>query len=93
MSEGVVKSTPEAIEAIGRMQAAINGGLIDAISTIIREGNVLNPENFAGTKADAFYSEWPDTRSALTTAHERLMMMADDVMTVNTNIQTAGGNQ
>ena len=43
--------------------------------------------------AEAFYAEWPDTKRALQTAIERLTMMSDDIMTVNTNIQTAGGNQ
>lgn len=93
MSDGTVKSTDAAKEAIGKMQAAINGGLMDAITTIVTQGNTLDPELWAGPKADEFYSEWPETRTALDTAHQRLEMMANDIMTVNTNIQTAGGNQ
>jgi hypothetical protein len=92
MSTGDVTSKPEAIEAIDKMKTTINGGLLDSITTLITNGDLLNPENFAGTKADEFYTEWPDTKAALRTAHERLGMMSNDIMTVNTNIQAAGGN-
>ena len=93
MMQGVVKSTTEAIQAIDNMKKTINGGLLDSISTFVSHGDSLNPENFAGGSAEAFYAEWPDTKRALQTAIERLTMMSDDIMTVNTNIQTAGGNQ
>jgi hypothetical protein len=55
-------------------------------------GDTLSPENFAGGAADAFYAEWPDTKAALRSAVERLTLMSDDIMRVNTNIQMAGGN-
>jgi hypothetical protein len=93
MGQGVVKSTPEALTAIGNMKNTISGGLLDSITTFISNGDSLNPENFAGAKADQFYGEWPDTKAALNSALERLGMMSDDIMTVNTNIQTAGGNE
>lgn len=92
MGDGVVKSTPEAISAIDSMKKTINGGLLENISTFVGHGDSLNPENFSGGSADQFYAEWPDTKAALNTAVERLNMMSDDIMTVNTNIQTAGGN-
>jgi hypothetical protein len=92
MSQGVVKSTVEAITAIDNMKKTINGGLVESITSFVGFGDTLNPENFAGGSADAFYGEWPDTKRALQTAIERLQMMSDDIMTVNTNIQTAGGN-
>lgn len=93
MAEGVVLSTPEAIQAIKNMQMTINGGLIDAINTLISHGNSLNTANFDGRSAMRFYEEWPTTKQALRTAVERLGMMSDDIMTVNTNIQDAGGNR
>ncbi|MBN2622022.1 MAG: hypothetical protein JXA83_01580 [Acidimicrobiales bacterium] len=93
MGQGVVKSTPDAITAIQNMKNTINGGLLENINSFISYADSLNSENFAGAKADQFYSEWPETKSALQTALERLNMMSDDVMTVNTNIQGAGGNQ
>jgi hypothetical protein len=92
MTQGVVKSTPEAITAIDNMKKTINGGLLDNINTFVTYGDSLNPDNFAGSSADQFYSEWPETKLALQNAVTRLGMMSDDIMTVNTNIQTAGGN-
>jgi hypothetical protein len=92
MAHAVVKSTPEAITAIDNMKRTINGGLLDAITSFVSYGDSLNAENFSGGSADQFYLEWPDTKAALQTAVERLTMMSDDIMTVNTNIQTAGGN-
>lgn len=93
MGQGVVTSTPEAITAIDNMKKTINGGLLESINTFVSYGDSLNSSNFAGSKADQFYAEWPETKTALQTAVERLTMMSDDIMTVNTNIQTAGGNQ
>ncbi len=94
MGQGVVKSTPDAITAIDNMKKTINGdpGLLAIINTFVSYGDSLNAENFAGVKADQFYGEWPETKAALQTAVDRLTMMSDDIMTVNTNIQTAGGN-
>ena len=92
MSQGVVKSTSEAITAIQNMKNTINGGLLDAIGQFVSHGDSLNIENFAGSSADQFYAEWPDTKRALQTAIDRLHMMSNDIMTVNTNVQTAGGN-
>ena len=67
MGQGVVKSTPEAITAINNMKNTINGGLLENITTFITYGDWLNADNFAGAKADEFYSEWPDTKTALQT--------------------------
>jgi hypothetical protein len=92
MAEGEVRSTDEAISAIRNMQNTIKGGLLDNITYFVGEGDKLNPTNFAGGSANQFYGEWPDTKTALNNAVERLKMMADDVMTVNVNMQTAGGN-
>jgi len=92
MAEGVVTSTPEAIQAIDSMKRTIAGGLVEAINTLISHGDSLNTANFDGAAAARFYEEWPATKQALNTAIERLGMMSDDIMTVNTNIQSAGGN-
>jgi uncharacterized protein YukE len=92
MSQGIVKSTPEAIQSIDGMKRTITGGLLDGITQFVSFGDSLNPENFAGASADRFYAEWPDTKRALQTAVDRLTMMSDDIMKVNTNIQVAGGN-
>jgi uncharacterized protein YukE len=93
MGQGVVKSTPDALSAIDAMKKTINGGLLENISTFISYGDSLSSENFAGARADEFYAEWPETKRALHSAVERLDRMSNDIMTVNTNIQSAGGNQ
>jgi hypothetical protein len=92
MGDGVVKSTPDAITAIDNMKKTINGGLLENINTFVTYGDSLNADNFAGSKADQFYGEWPETKLALERAVDRLTMMSDDIMLVNTNIQSAGGN-
>ena len=63
MGQGVVKSTPEAITAIDNMKKTINGGLLDSINTFVTYGDSLNFDNFAGSSADQFYSEWPETKT------------------------------
>jgi uncharacterized protein YukE len=90
--QGTVKSTSEGINAIQQMKNTINGGIMDAITQFVAHGDSLNPQNFDGGAASQFYAEWPDTKRALQTAIERLHMMSNDIMTVNTNVQTAGGN-
>lgn len=90
---GVVKSTQEAIDAIQAMKNTLNGGMIESINQFIRHGDTLNPENFDGTHADGFYGEWPGTKTALQNAVTKLNEISDNVMTVNQNIQGAGGNQ
>jgi len=92
MAEGVVTSAPEAIQSIDSMKRTISGGLVEAINTLISHGDSLHTGIFDGAAAARFYEEWPVTKQALNTAIERLGMMSDDIMTVNTNIQTAGGN-
>jgi uncharacterized protein YukE len=92
MTAGVVKSTQEALDAIQAMKNTIQGGLIDQINQFITHGNTLNPENFDGQHAAGFYSEWPGTRTALNNAAQKLTELTDNIMTVNTNIQSAGGN-
>lgn len=93
MVAGVVKSTQEAIEAIQAMKNTLNGGMIEQIQTFMNHGDTLTPDNFDGTHADAFYAEWPQCKTALQNAVTQLNEISDNVMTVNQNIQGAGGNQ
>jgi hypothetical protein len=93
MTTGVVKSTQEAIEAIQAMKNILNGGLTEQIQQFQARGDSLNPENFDGAHAAGFYSEWPGVKTALQNAVTKLNEISDNVMTVNTNIQGAGGNQ
>lgn len=93
MTSGVVTSTQEAIEAIQAMKNILNGGLTDQIQQFSSRGDSLNPQNFAGAHADAFYGEWPAVKTALNNAVTKLQEISDNIMNVNTNIQGAGGNQ
>ena len=89
---GEVRSTEEGINHIRTMQNVINGGLMESLNTLISNGDSLNPGMWAGGSAEEFYSEWPTTKSQLNSARAALEAMANDIMSVNTNIQTAGGN-
>lgn len=93
MTSGTVKSTQEALDAIQQMKSILNGGLADSINQFVTQGNILNPDNFDGAHAAGFYAEWPGTQTALQNAITSLNEISDNIMTVNTNIQGAGGNQ
>ncbi|HEX8804815.1 MAG TPA: WXG100 family type VII secretion target [Acidimicrobiales bacterium] len=92
MAGETVTSTPEGMDHVRTMQNIIGNHLLDAIQQLTTTGDRLNPHNFDGGAAQKFYAEWPTTKRALNQALERLKMMSDDLMTVNTNVQTAGGN-
>jgi uncharacterized protein YukE len=93
MGTDTVLSTPESIAAIQGMLSAIDGGLTEAITTFKNQGEIVNdPTKFEGTAAAGFRAEWPNVKSALDTAIQRLRELSDNVRAVNANIQTAGGN-
>jgi uncharacterized protein YukE len=93
MTSGVVKSTPEAIENIRQMQNIISGGLTEQIQQLVSRGDALNPGNWDGQHAARFYESWGTVKSGLNNAITQLNELSSDIMGVNTNIQTAGGNQ
>lgn len=94
MPTDTVKSTPEAREAISRMLLQITGGLTDAITAFKNDGEIVNnPENYEGTAAAGFRSEWPNVKASLDSAITKLTELADNVQAVNNNIQAAGGNE
>jgi hypothetical protein len=89
-----VRSTTESLEAIGRMQATLNGGLIDALIAFINDGDILSPDLWAGPHADAFRSNWNEggVRAALVSAKDELPTIVEHINSVNVAIQEAGGN-
>lgn len=87
-----VKSTQEAIDAITQMQTIIGGGLLEALTSLKVQGDILNPANWDGPKAATFYENWPTTKTALDTLITELGELGTTIMTVNTDIQAAGGN-
>ncbi len=87
----IVKSTPEAIEAITRMRAVLDTGLAQQLQALDGAGVVLvEPNNWAGPKADQFRTMWPETSGQLKTAREALVALNDQLRAVQQNIQTAG---
>ena len=89
-----VLSTQEALDAISRLQATLNGGLIDAISAFINDGDFLTPEVWDGPHANAFRENWNagGVRQALVAAKDELPTIVEHINSVNTAIQEAGGN-
>lgn len=87
----IVKSTPEAIDSISRMRAVIDSGLVEQLRALDTEGVLLmEPNHWAGPKADQFRQLWPDTRGHLQAARQALVELNDQLRIVQQNIQTAG---
>ncbi|MEM4202905.1 MAG: hypothetical protein QXS54_02430 [Candidatus Methanomethylicaceae archaeon] len=90
---GRVVSTQEALQAIDRMQQIINGGLVEQIEALNREGQRLSDPNvWDGRHAIEFRSQWPQTYQALMRAKNELEQVRANLQTVNRNIMAAGGN-
>lgn len=88
-----VVSTQEALQAIDRMQQIINGGLVEQIEALNREGQRLSDPNvWDGRHAIEFRSQWPQTYQALMRAKNELEQVRANLQTVNRNIMAAGGN-
>ncbi|HEX6235542.1 MAG: WXG100 family type VII secretion target [Acidimicrobiia bacterium] len=93
MTTGTVKSTEFAINTIQAMQNILRGGLAEQIQQFTSKGDSLTPDDWDGQHAARFYQEWPSVKTALDNAIAKLDEISDNIMTVNTNIQGAGGNQ
>ena len=88
----IVKSTPEAIEAIARMRAVINGGLLDQLSLLNQEGGVLSdPNNWDGPLARRFTGTWSSTHTHLMTTQQQLVELNAELDRIQQGIQAAGG--
>ena len=88
----IVKSTPEAILAIHQMKSILEGGLMEQIAALNRQGGTLSePNNWAGPKADEFRGQWPTTYSHLVTVQRDLAALNEQLRAIQGNIQSAGG--
>lgn len=93
MSDRVV-ATITARQAITRMQQIINGGLVEQIEALNREGQILSdPQNWDGRLAIEFRNNWPQTYQALVKAKNELEELRANIQTINQNIMRAGGNE
>lgn len=87
----IVKSTPEAIDAIARMKSVVDGGLVDQVQALCNEaGRLMDANNWAGPKADEFRQVWPETHRHLETVRGDLGRLSEQLRAIQQNIQTAG---
>jgi uncharacterized protein YukE len=87
-----IKSTPQAIEAISRMRGVINGGLLDQVTALKREGDILSDvANWDGPLARQFTDSWPQTHATLLSMRDQLEKLNIELERVQQNIQAAGG--
>jgi uncharacterized protein YukE len=88
-----VLSSGEARASIQRFQSVINGPLLDQISALNREGQLLSdPNNWDGRLAQEFRASWPETHQQLLRVKESLEELRQRVQQINQNILQAGGN-
>ena len=88
----VIKSTPEAIDAIRRMRAVIDGGLVEQLNALQREGTVLvEPFNWDGPLAQRFRDSWPPTHADLVRMQQDLVRLNTELQAIQSDIQAAGG--
>ena len=88
-----VLSTATARQSITKMQQIINGGLVEQIEQLSREGETLSqPDVWDGRLAGEFRSNWPQTKQALKKARQELDELRVNVQKINQNIMQAGGN-
>ena len=92
MSDRVL-STATARQSITKMQQVINGGLVEQIEALNREGQILSDANvWDGRLAAQFRNNWPQTKAALDKAKQELDELRASIQKINQNIMTAGGN-
>ncbi len=91
MSDRVL-STATAREAIDRFQRIVQGPLLQQISDLNREGQVLSdPNNWDGRLAAQFRAHWADTHQKLLAIRDSLEELRRQVAQINQNIMQAGG--
>jgi uncharacterized protein YukE len=91
---GRVLSSPEAKQAITKLQALINTELVKQITDINKEGTTLSQSDvWDGQLAQQFRENWPKVKSDLDKVKADLEDLRAKVQQINQNIMTAGGNQ
>ncbi len=88
-----VLSSDEARGAVTRMQAIIDGGLVDEIRNLDAQGQRLSdPSVWDGRLAAEFRGVWPQTKAALDRTVTELGELRARIDVINRDIMTAGGN-
>ena len=89
-----VLSTAEAEQAIVKMQQIINGPLVEQITQLNNQGEILsNPSVWDGRLAGEFRNRWPEMNNALQQAKSSLEELRTQVQRINEDIMRAGGNR
>jgi hypothetical protein len=91
-SGSTVRSTPEAVAAVGGLGALVNGPLLQSFDSLRRYARVLtDPENWDGRAANDFRSTvWPSYERALTDLHTQLDRLRVRLGEIQDDIQNAG---
>jgi hypothetical protein len=87
-----VRSTPEAVAAIGDLAGIINGPLLTHFDDLKTQAKVLtDPENWDGTTALDFRTTvWPSYERTLNDLHTQLDKLRIRLGEIQTEIQNAG---
>lgn len=94
MTSDRVLSTAAARESIVRFQTIVNGPLLQQISELHNQGQILSdPNNWDGRLASEFRTHWSDTHQKLLLVKQTLDELRQQIATINQNIMQAGGNQ
>jgi len=89
---GTVKTTQQAVDAITKMKAIIDGGLVEQITSLHREGTTLSqPENWDGSLAARFRGDWEQMHGTLEKVRTQLAELQTQIDGINKNIREAGG--
>ncbi|WP_045877257.1 hypothetical protein [Pseudofrankia sp. DC12] len=91
-SGSTVRSTPEAVAAVGGLGALVNGPLLRNFDALRRHAAVLaDPENWDGRAATDFRSTiWPSYQRTLTDLHTQLDRLRVRLGEIQDDIQNAG---
>lgn len=90
-----VLATPEAVQAIQKMQQIIAGGLTDQVRQLDAQGRTLSDANvWDGPKASEFRGQlWPQVNSALQKAVVELTELRTKLDGIQRDILAAGGQR
>jgi uncharacterized protein YukE len=92
MSDRVL-STAIAREAINAFQRIVTGPLLQQISELNTQGQILSePSNWDGRLAAEFRAQWTDTHRKLISTQQALEELRRQIQQINQNIMQAGGN-
>lgn len=91
-SGSTVRSTPEAVAAVGDLGALVNGPLLRNFDSLRRQAAVLvDPENWDGRAAADFRTTiWPSYERTLSDLHTQLDRLRVRLGEIQDDIQNAG---